>query len=109
MSSPYVAEIRLFAGTFAPVDWMLCEGQLLPISEFETLFQLIGTSYGGDGETTFALPDLRGRVPVQGGNASASAGAESTAVLGEVVPGGGLEALTVNFIICHAGLFPTHA
>jgi microcystin-dependent protein len=63
MGQPYVGEIRIFAGNFAPAGWMLCEGQLLPISEFETLFNLIGTTYGGDGQSTFALPDLRGRVP----------------------------------------------
>ena len=57
----------MFAGNFAPAGWMFCEGQLLPISENETLFQLIGTTYGGDGRTTFGLPDLRGRVPVHVG------------------------------------------
>ena len=68
MAQPYVGEIRMFAGNFAPAGWMFCEGQLLPISENETLFQLIGTTYGGDGQSTFALPDLRGRVPVHFGN-----------------------------------------
>jgi microcystin-dependent protein len=58
----------MFAGNFAPAGWMFCEGQLLPISENETLFQLIGTTYGGDGESTFALPDLRGRIPLHQGN-----------------------------------------
>lgn len=58
----------MFAGNFAPAGWMFCEGQLLPISENETLFQLIGTTYGGDGESTFALPDLRGRLPIHQGN-----------------------------------------
>ena len=68
MAQPYVGEIRIFAGNFAPAGWLFCEGQLLPISENETLFQLIGTTYGGDGQSTFALPDLRGRVPIhQGG------------------------------------------
>ena len=68
MAQPYVGEIRMFGGNFAPAGWMFCEGQLLPISENETLFQLIGTTYGGDGESTFALPDLRGRIPIhQGG------------------------------------------
>ena len=62
MAQPYVGEIRLFAGNFAPAGWMFCEGQLLPISENETLFQLIGTTYGGDGETTFALPAAKGPV-----------------------------------------------
>lgn len=68
MSQPFVGEIRMFAGTFGPAGWMICAGQLLPISENETLFNLIGTTYGGDGETTFALPDLRGRLPMHFGN-----------------------------------------
>lgn len=68
MAQPYVGEIRMFAGNFQPAGWMFCEGQLLPISEYETLFQLIGTTYGGDGESTFALPDLRGRIPIHQGN-----------------------------------------
>jgi len=68
MAQPYVGEIRMFAGNFAPVGWMFCEGQTLPISENEVLFQLIGTAYGGDGEETFNLPDLRGRLPLHQGN-----------------------------------------
>ena len=68
MAQPYVGEIRQFAGNFAPAGWMFCEGQLLPISEYETLFNLIGTTYGGDGQSTFALPDLRGRIPLHFGN-----------------------------------------
>ena len=68
MSQPFVGEIRMFGGNFAPAGWMFCEGQLLPISENETLFQLIGTTYGGDGQSTFALPDLRGRLPIHQGN-----------------------------------------
>ncbi len=62
--NPYVGQIKMFAGNFPPQGWMFCEGQLLSIAENEVLFQLIGTTYGGDGQTTFALPDLRGRVPV---------------------------------------------
>ncbi len=68
MAQPYVGEIRMFAGNFPPAGWMFCEGQLLPILQFETLFNLIGTTYGGDGQSTFALPDLRGRVPIHQGN-----------------------------------------
>jgi microcystin-dependent protein len=68
MAQPYVGEIRMFAGNFPPAGWMFCEGQLLPISENETLFQLIGTTYGGDGESNFQLPDLRGRLPIHQGN-----------------------------------------
>lgn len=65
----------MFAGNFAPVGWMFCEGQLLPIAQNDTLFQLLGTTYGGDGQTTFALPDLRGRIPVHQGNGFTLAGA----------------------------------
>jgi microcystin-dependent protein len=68
MAQPYVGEIRMFAGNFAPAGWMFCEGQQLPISEYETLFNLIGTTYGGDGQVTFALPDLRGRLPIHQGS-----------------------------------------
>jgi microcystin-dependent protein len=67
MSQPYVGEIRLFAGNFAPNGWALCQGQLVDIADNDTLYNLIGTTYGGDGQTTFALPDLRGRVPVHQG------------------------------------------
>lgn len=91
MAQPYVGEIRMFAGNFAPAGWMFCEGQLLPISENETLFNLIGTTYGGDGQSTFALPDLRGRLPLHMGNGF---------VLAET---GGVEevTLTVNQIPAH--------
>jgi microcystin-dependent protein len=64
MGQPFVGEIRMFGGNFPPNGWMFCDGQLVPISEFETLFNLIGTTYGGDGQETFALPDMRGRLPV---------------------------------------------
>jgi microcystin-dependent protein len=67
MSQPFVGEIRMFAGNFAPAGWAFCDGQLHPIAENETLFQLIGTTYGGDGQSTFAVPDLRGRAPVHQG------------------------------------------
>jgi microcystin-dependent protein len=68
MSQPFVGEIRIFAGNFAPAGWMFCEGQQLAISENETLFQLVGTTYGGDGQENFNLPDLRGRLPMHQGN-----------------------------------------
>lgn len=61
---PYIGQILLFAGTYAPLNWALCDGRLLPISQYEALFTIIGTSFGGDGQTNFALPDLRGRAPV---------------------------------------------
>jgi microcystin-dependent protein len=91
MAQPYVGEIRLFAGNFAPLGWMSCEGQLMPISEYETLFQLIGTTYGGDGQSTFALPDLRGRVPMHVG---------SGFIMAEI---GGAEAVTLT-----VSEIPTH-
>lgn len=86
MSQPYVGEIRMFGGSFAPAGWAFCAGQLMPISENDTLFNLIGTTYGGDGQETFALPDLQGRVPVHAG------GAQSY-VLGEK---GGVESVTLT-------------
>jgi microcystin-dependent protein len=64
---PYVGEIRMFAGNFAPAGWSFCDGQLIPISENDVLYQLLGTTYGGDGLETFALPDLRGRIPIHQG------------------------------------------
>src|SRR5471030_2712424 len=67
MSQPYVGEIRMFGGNFAPAGWAFCDGSLVPISENDTLFNLIGTTYGGDGQQSFGLPDLRGRVPVHQG------------------------------------------
>lgn len=67
MSEPFIGEIRMFAGNFAPRGWALCNGQLLAVAQNDALFSLLGTIYGGDGRTTFALPDLRGRVPVHYG------------------------------------------
>lgn len=64
----FLGEVRIFAGNFAPRSWAFCEGQLLPISQYSALFSILGTTYGGDGRTTFGLPDLRGRVPVGEGN-----------------------------------------
>jgi microcystin-dependent protein len=68
VSNPYIGEIRLFAGNFAPAGWALCNGALLAIADYDTLFNLIGTTYGGDGQETFALPDLQSRVPVHQGS-----------------------------------------
>jgi microcystin-dependent protein len=88
MAQPYVGEVRMFAGNFAPAGWMFCSGQLLPISEYETLFNLIGTTYGGDGQSTFALPDLQSRVPIHQGT-----GGGSSYVLAQ---NGGVESLTLT-------------
>lgn len=68
MSEPFVGEIRMFAGNFAPRGWSFCDGQLLAVSQNDALFSLLGTIYGGDGQTTFGLPDLRGRLPIHAGN-----------------------------------------
>lgn len=89
MAQPYVGEIRMFGGNFAPAGWMFCEGQLLPISENETLFNLIGTTYGGDGQSTFALPDLRGRLPIHWGNGfilAETGGAEEITLTVQQIP-----------------------
>ena len=84
MSDPYIGEIRMFGGNFAPVGWLLCQGQLLPISQYDALFNLIGTTYGGDGQQTFALPNLQSRIPVHVG---------SGFTLGQM---GGVETVTLN-------------
>src|SRR3954447_5719097 len=99
MAQPYVGEIRMFAGNFPPVGWMFCEGQLLPISEEETLFNLIGTTYGGDGQETFALPNLASAVPVHQGT-----GGGGTYQLAQT---GGVESvtLTTNQIPVHTHPF----
>jgi microcystin-dependent protein len=87
---PYVGEIRMFGGNFAPAGWMFCDGSALPISEYDTLFLLIGTTYGGDGQSTFKLPDLRGRVPIhQGTNPSTG----SNFIIGEAA---GVETVTLT-------------
>jgi microcystin-dependent protein len=88
MAQPYIGEIRMFAGNFAPAGWLFCNGALLAISEYEPLFQLIGTTYGGDGQTTFALPDMRGRLPLHEGGLAGNA-----YQLGEL---GGVEAVTLT-------------
>jgi len=89
MAQPYIAEIRMFAGNFAPAGWMFCEGQLLPISENDAMFILLGTTYGGDGESTFALPDLRGRLPIHQGNGfqlAETGGAEEITLTVQQIP-----------------------
>lgn len=94
MSTPYIGEIRLFSGNFAPRGWSFCNGALLSISEYATLFALIGTTYGGDGMSTFALPDLRGRIPLHNGTGPGltprvlgeSAGTENVTLLNTQIP-----------------------
>ncbi|MCA1592527.1 MAG: tail fiber protein [Acidobacteria bacterium] len=89
MSEPFIAEIRMFGGNFAPRGWALCNGQILPIAQNTALFSLLGTTYGGNGQTTFALPDLRSRIPVHAGQGPGL----SNYSLGQ---GGGNESVTLN-------------
>jgi microcystin-dependent protein len=88
MAQPYIGEIRMFAGTFAPSGWSFCQGQILAISGNEALFNLIGTTYGGDGQQTFALPNLASRVPIHQGSNGVN-----TYVIGQ---NGGTETVTLN-------------
>jgi len=89
MSEPFIAEIKIFAGTFAPRSWAFCNGQLLPIAQNTALFSLVGTTYGGDGRTTFALPNLQGRAPMHPGSGPGL----SPRRLGQ---SGGTEAVSLN-------------
>jgi microcystin-dependent protein len=91
VSDPYIGEIKMFAGNFAPYGWALCNGQLLPIAQYQALYNLIGTTYGGDGQSTFALPNLQGRLPVHQGTGF---------VMGQV---GGSETVTLT-----AAQLPAH-
>jgi microcystin-dependent protein len=96
-SNPFVGQVMLVAGYYAPTGWLRCDGQVLPIIQYETLFQLIGTTYGGDGQDTFAVPDLRGSVPLHAGQGQGL----TSRVLGE---SGGSETVTL-----HEGLLPAHS
>ena len=96
MSQPYVGQITLFAGNFAPVGYAFCDGSEVSISEYEALYNVIGTTYGGNGQTTFALPDLRGRVPVHQGQGTGL----SAYVIGQI---GGVETVTLT-----TNQMPTH-
>lgn len=97
MSIPFIGEIRIFAGNFAPVGWALCQGQLLAIAQNEALFSLLGTTYGGNGQTTFGLPDMRGRSPVHWGSGPG---------LPPVVQG---EATGVSSVTLNGSQIPAHA
>ena len=123
-----IGEIRMFAGTFAPQDWMLCAGQLLSIAQFTALYSVIGTNYGGNGSTNFALPDLRGRVPVGAGQGigltpinvgqffgtekdnsipfQAASGTEVNVELPQVKDNH-QPSLGINYVICINGNYPT--
>jgi microcystin-dependent protein len=135
MSQPFIGEIRMFAGTFAPAGWALCQGQAMSISENDALFTLIGTTYGGDGQNTFNLPDLQGRIPLHAYTASTAAGTDNNPqgnVIADgpaqafieanpnnamapqaIMPAGGsqphenrMPVLAVQFIISLYGIFP---
>ena len=97
MSTPYIGEIRMFAGNFAILNWAFCDGSLLPISQYDALFNLIGTTYGGDGQNTFGLPDLRGRGPIHQGIEPSG----GTYVIGQML---GAETVTLT-----ANQMPTHS
>ena len=94
MSQPFIGQVIRVGFTFAPVGWMRCEGQLLPIAQYDALYALIGTTYGGDGQTTFGLPDLRGRVPISYGQAPGTsnyvigqaAGTQNVTLTGQQMP-----------------------
>jgi len=121
MTEPYIGEIRMFGFDWAPRGWAKCDGQLLPIAQNQALFSLLGTIYGGDGRTTFGLPDLRGRVPVHQGTGSGLSdrrigqrgGSEIQSIDASLSQGGqtsvnpgGSPYLTVNFCIALVGTYP---
>jgi len=131
MSEPFLAEIRIYGFNFAPRGWALCDGEILPINQNQSLFSLLGTLYGGDGETTFALPDLRGRTPMHPGgggiNAGSKGGAPGATDNGDTLDSLALErnlgstlnstpvatqgaqmpTIALNFAIALQGLFPS--
>ena len=89
MSEPFLSEIKIFSQGYAPKGWALCNGQLLPINQIQALFALLGTTYGGNGQTTFALPNLQGRVPIHTGNGHTlgeAAGATSVTINQQTMP-----------------------
>lgn len=108
---PFIGEIRLFGFNFAPQGWALCEGQTMPIAQYTALFSLLGTTYGGNGQTTFQLPDLRGRAPIGFGQAPGGAAFEQGE---EVSPGAAATEqsaqpgyLTLNWCIAVEGVYPS--
>jgi microcystin-dependent protein len=119
MSSPFIGEIRMFAGNFAPVGWAFCNGALMDIDQNDALFNLIGTTYGGDGQTTFALPNLQSRVPIHVGPGYAlgqNGGVEKVTLSGQQLPahnhapqafsGGGTQTSPANSVWAANGNFP---
>ena len=130
-SDPFIGEVIMFAGNFAPRGWAFCDGQLLAISQHQALFSILGTTYGGDGRTTFGLPDLRGRVPLHVGNGPGlssyrlgqKGGTESVgltiiptqkgknenAANGAIQPSNMQPYTAINFIIALHGIFPSRS
>lgn len=104
MSEPYVGEIRMFAGNFAPRGWAFCDGQLLAVSQNDALFSLLGTIYGGDGRTTFGLPDMRGRLPIHLGTGPGLSPRREGAKFGSEE-----ETLTVNQLASHSHTVNAHS
>jgi len=102
MADCYVGEIRMFAGNYAPLGWEMCNGQLLQVAQYPALFSLIGTTYGGDGQSTFALPDMRGRVPV-------SMGTSKDGIHYPLGQAGGTETVTLTTAELGAHTHPVYA
>lgn len=134
MSEPFLAEIRIYGFNFAPRGWAFCDGQILPINQNQSLYSLLGTTYGGDGRTSFALPDLRGRTPMhpetgninqgaKGGNSSTTGPANDGETLDSLTldrnlgstlnttsvatHGAQMDTIALNFVIAQQGLFPS--
>jgi len=132
MSEPFLAEIRIYGFNFAPRGWAFCDGQILPINQNQSLYSLLGTTYGGDGRTSFALPELRGRTPMHPGTGNINQGDKGGSPSGSADNGDTLDSLTLdrnlgstlnttsvathgaqmdtialNFVIAQQGLFPS--
>lgn len=105
---PFIGEIRLVGFNFAPKGWAICNGQLLPIAQYQALFSLLGTTYGGDGRTTFGLPDFRARAAIGIGPSGALAGYDMGETVG-LADGSGNQAglLSANYIIALQGIYPS--
>lgn len=103
----YIAVIKLFAGNFVPIDWMACEGQQLSIVQYQALYSLIGTTYGGDGRTFFNLPDLRNAIPI-GVGLSPGLPSKNAGAVGTISTHGtpAIRTLGIRYIICVQGLYP---
>ena len=115
-TDPFLGEIVMFAGNFAPRGWAFCNGQLLPIAQNSALFSILGTNFGGDGRTTFGLPNLRGRVPLHAGGTPGRTGTSGSPVsaagpgrVGNVNTGAGVSYQEVNYIIALSGTFPSRS